>query len=69
MDGIVEKFISSKDGIKGTESFEVDGVKFEYSDSFINGGLNHSISDEINNGSTVEIYYKDGVILKILKQI
>ena len=65
LEGQVEKFIPFNQNPKGIESFEVKGIKFRYSSASINGGLNHSISDSINNGTNVKIYYKNDVILRI----
>lgn len=68
VEGTVENFIPADKNVKGIESFDVKGIKFNYTQAIINGGLNHSISNEIRNGSIVKIYYKNGVILKILNR-
>jgi len=64
IEGQIEDFVPASEGIKGTESFEVNGMKFSYAFSEIIGGLNHSISGSIKNGSIVKIYYKNNAILR-----
>lgn len=50
------------------ESFSVDSVSFEYSDYVINGGFNKTSSHggPIYEGRWARIYYKDGIILKLV---
>lgn len=42
------------------ESFNVNGIKFNYSFTGINGGLHYSINGKVKNGTFVRIEYLQG---------
>lgn len=66
VEGKVEDFSpASSRPTKRIESFQVNGKKFEYSIFMDNGGLRHSLSDCVKNGSDVKVYYKYNAILRI----
>lgn len=67
IEGIVENFDPMPFSGHKTESFTVNGVKFEYSDFLVSAGFNNTKSHggPIDKGKYVRIRYYDGKILQL----
>jgi len=68
VEGNVENFNPMQYEGHKFESFTVQGIRFEYSDYKVNGGFNRTNSHggPIYEGRWVQIYYKNGTILKLV---
>ncbi len=67
VEGRVENFVPMAYHGHGLESFEVNGVRFEYSDYVVSPGFNNSKSHggPIDEGRLVRIHHRDGIILRL----
>ncbi len=66
VEGRVENFVPISPGGKGTETFTVDGVRFQYSDNEITGAYNKTLSHggEIAPDRTVRLSYVENRRIK-----
>lgn len=65
IEGEVKNFSPAASNLKDIETFKVNEKTFKYSNSSLNGGLNHSIANVVNNGSIVKVYYRNDDIIRL----